>query len=75
MPVVLTNAKMGRFFNWYFVGTIVFAAVASVDLVINLIDLAYALMVIPNMIAVLWLAPKVNKAAKEYFVKRRHERT
>ena len=71
----LTNAKMGRFFNWYFVGTIVFAAVASVDLVINLIDLAYALMVIPNMIAVLWLAPKVNKATKEYFVKRRHERT
>ncbi|AKA34558.1 alanine/glycine:cation symporter family protein [Flagellimonas lutaonensis] len=71
----LTNAKIGRFFNWYFVGTIVFAAVASVDLVINLIDLAYALMVIPNMIAVLWLAPKVNKAAKEYFVKRRHERT
>ncbi|MEM8928890.1 MAG: alanine/glycine:cation symporter family protein [Bacteroidota bacterium] len=63
----LTNAKIGRFFNWYFVGTIVFAAVASVDLVINLIDLAYALMVIPNMIAVLWLAPKVNKVTKEYF--------
>lgn len=65
----LTNAKIGRFFNWYFVGTIVFAAVASVDLVINLIDLAYALMVIPNMIAVLWLAPKVNQSAKEYFSK------
>ncbi|MEO0572699.1 MAG: amino acid carrier protein [Bacteroidota bacterium] len=65
----LTNAKIGRFFNWYFVGTIVFAAVASVDLVINLIDLAYALMVIPNMIAVLWLAPKVNASAKEYFSK------
>ncbi|WP_136465841.1 alanine/glycine:cation symporter family protein [Flagellimonas onchidii] len=67
----LTNAKIGKYYNWYFVATIVFAAVASVDLVINLIDLAYALMVIPNMIAVLLLAPKVNKAAKEYFSKLR----
>jgi AGCS family alanine or glycine:cation symporter len=46
---------------------IVFAAVASLELVKNLIDLSYALMVIPNMIAVLYLAPKVNAAAKKYF--------
>ena len=65
----LTNAKIGRLYNWYFVATIVFAAVASVDLVINLIDLAYALMVIPNMIAVLYLAPKVNVEMKTYFLK------
>ncbi|TAI48099.1 alanine/glycine:cation symporter family protein [Flagellimonas allohymeniacidonis] len=65
----LTNAKIGGFFNWYFVATIIFAAVASVDLVINLIDLAYALMVIPNMIAVLYLSPHVNTAAKHYFAK------
>lgn len=63
----LTNAKIGKYYNWYFVVTIVFASVASVDLVINLIDLAYALMVIPNMIAVIYLAPKVNKAMKVYF--------
>lgn len=65
----LTNAKIGKFYNWYFVVMIVFAAVASLDLVKNLIDLSYALMVIPNMIAVLLLAPKVNKAANEYFKK------
>jgi AGCS family alanine or glycine:cation symporter len=46
---------------------IVFAAVASLELVKNLIDLSYALMVIPNMIAVLLLAPKVNAKAKSYF--------
>ena len=63
----LTNAKIGRLYNWYFVIMIVFAAVASLELVKNLIDLSYALMVIPNMIAVLLLAPKVNKAANEYF--------
>lgn len=70
----LTNAKIGKYYNWYFVVTIVFAAVASVDLVINLIDLAYALMVIPNMIAVLYLSPKVNLAAKKYFSKMKHEK-
>lgn len=71
----LTNAKIGRLYNVYFVIMIVFAAVASLDLVKNLIDLSYALMVIPNMIAVLLLAPKVNVAAKIYFEKLKNERT
>ncbi len=70
----LTNAKIGRFYNWYFVIMIVFAAVASLELVKNLIDLSYALMVIPNMIAVLLLAPKVNLAAKDYFSKLKNEK-
>ncbi|MGJ8716415.1 MAG: alanine/glycine:cation symporter family protein [Maribacter stanieri] len=65
----LTNAKIGRFYNWYFVVMIVFAAVASLELVKNLIDLSYALMVIPNMIAVLLLAPKVNVELKKYIIK------
>ncbi|MDB2606877.1 alanine:cation symporter family protein [Zobellia sp.] len=69
----LTNAKIGKFYNWYFVIMIVFAAVASLELVKNLIDLSYALMVIPNMIAVLLLAPKVNKEAKKYFQRLRGE--
>jgi len=71
----LTNAKIGKYYNWYFVIMIVFAAVASLELVKNLIDLSYALMVIPNMIAVLLLAPKVNKAAKEYFNKLKNGKT
>ncbi|WP_420400854.1 alanine/glycine:cation symporter family protein [Flagellimonas sp.] len=69
----LTNAKIGRYYNHYFVIMIVFAAVASLELVKNLIDLSYALMVIPNMIAILILAPKVNAAAKKYFQKLKHE--
>ena len=71
----LTNAKIGKFYNVYFVIMIVFAAIASLDLVKNLIDLSYALMVIPNMIAILLLAPKVNKATKIYFEKLKNERT
>ncbi len=65
----LTNAKIGNFYNWYFVLMIIFAAIASLDLVKNLIDLSYALMVIPNMIAVLYLAPRVNREMKIYFQK------
>ncbi|MGB7393055.1 MAG: amino acid carrier protein [Pricia sp.] len=70
----LTTPKIGNYYNWYFVIMIVFAAVASLELVINLIDLSYALMVIPNMIAVLLLAPKVNAAAKDYFLRIKSER-
>ncbi|MEM8510117.1 MAG: alanine/glycine:cation symporter family protein [Bacteroidota bacterium] len=69
----LTNSKIGKLYNVYFVIMIVFAAIASLDLVINLIDLSYALMVIPNMIAVLLLAPKVNAAAGMYFKKLKNE--
>lgn len=65
----LTNVKIGKYYNWFFIATIVLAAVASLDVVVSLIDLSYALMVIPNMIAVLLLAPKVNVAAKAYFKK------
>ncbi|MEP3209279.1 MAG: amino acid carrier protein [Maribacter sp.] len=70
----LTNAKIGKLYNVYFVAMIIFAAVASLELVKNLIDLSYALMVIPNMIAVLLLAPKVNTAAKEYFKKLKNDK-
>jgi len=69
----LTDVKTGDYYNFIYVGSITFAAVASVDLVINLIDLSFALMVIPNMIAVLYLAPKVNKAMKTYFLKLKND--
>jgi AGCS family alanine or glycine:cation symporter len=71
----LTSAKIGKWYNVYFVAMIIFAAVASLELVKNLIDLSYALMVIPNMIAVLWLAPRVNAAARTYFQNLRHVRS
>ena len=71
----LTNARIGKYYNWFFVIMIVFAAVASLELVKNLIDLSYALMVIPNMIAVLYLAPRVNKAMKKYLNEKKYGRS
>ena len=69
----LTDAKIGKLYNVYFVIMIVFAAIASLDVVKNLIDLSYALMVLPNMIAVLLLAPQVNREAKVYFTKMKRQ--
>lgn len=63
----LGGAKVGRYYNHVYIASIVLAAVASVELVVGFIDLAFALMSIPNMIAVVWLAPKMNAAIKTYF--------
>lgn len=71
----LTNPKIAKWFNVYYIATITFAAITSVGLVINLIDLAYALMCIPNMIALIWLAPKVNASMKLYLKKMKNEGT
>jgi AGCS family alanine or glycine:cation symporter len=43
--------------------------VVSLDVVINLLDGAYATMAIPTMISTLLLAPKVKAAAKDYFAR------
>jgi len=46
---------------------LVVGAVASLDIVNGLILASYATMAIPTMISALYLAPRVNKAAKAYF--------
>ncbi len=65
----LTNTKIGKFYNYIYIAAIITASVVKLDFVINLIDSGYALMAIPTVISTLILAPKVKKAAKEYFDK------
>ena len=48
---------------------IIVASVSSIDIAINFVDSAYALMVIPTMIGTLLLAPKVMEEAERYFQK------
>lgn len=62
----LTNKNSDTLYNLIYIGSITFAAVSSVSLVVGLIDLAFALMCIPNMIAVVYLSPKITKALKKY---------
>ena len=63
----LTNSKIGKYYNYIYIVTIVIAAIIKLDFVINLIDSAYALMAIPTVLSTLILAPKVKKAARVYF--------
>ena len=53
----------------YFSLTLFVGAIGSLDDMINLMDVSMGLMVFPNMIAVLMLAPKANEALSEYFKK------
>ena len=46
---------------------IVIASCASIDIAINFVDSAYALMVIPTMISTFLLAPRVMDEARRYF--------
>lgn len=69
----LTNLKVGKYYNYIYILVIVIASVIKLDFVINLMDSAYALMAIPTVISTLILAPKVKKAAKEYFTKLKTE--
>ena len=63
----LTKPKYGKYYNYFYVLSIVIAATVKLDFIINLIDGAFALMAIPTMITTLLLAKKVNQAAKSYF--------
>ena len=49
----LTNIKYGHFYNYLYIFTIILSSVVTVELVIGLIDLSFALMTIPNMIAII----------------------
>ncbi|MFZ5972514.1 MAG: alanine/glycine:cation symporter family protein [Bacteroidota bacterium] len=63
----LLGADKGKYYNYFYLATIIFGAVVSMDLVINIIDIAYALMAFPTMISGFALAPRVMKEARSYF--------
>lgn len=53
-------------FILFYSSSLVAGAVIKMGSVVDLIDIAYALMAIPNIIAVVYLAPKVKEKLKEY---------
>lgn len=65
----LIGAEFQNRYIWFYVVLVVLGAVASLQMVVSLIDAMYALMAIPTMTAALLLAPKVNQAAKAYLAK------
>ncbi len=67
----LFGAERARIYDVFYMGMLFLGAVWSVGAVVNLIDTAYALMALPNMIATLVLAPRVIEATKTYFAERK----
>jgi len=54
-------------YNWVYISMIVVASVTSIDLAVNFVDSAFAMMVIPTMVGSILLAPKVINEANRYF--------
>jgi AGCS family alanine or glycine:cation symporter len=63
----LFGVKAGKYYDYFYLITIVFGAILSMQDIMNIIDVAYALMAIPTMTSGFILAPKVMKEAKRYF--------
>ena len=63
----LLGTKWKYYYNWFYVLMIIVASIASLDIAINFVDSAFALMVIPTMIGTLLLSPRVMAEAKRYF--------
>ncbi len=63
----LFGADKADYYNYFYLVTIVIGAVASLEVVVSLVDGMYAVMAIPTMVSTFYLAPKVRIAAKDYF--------
>lgn len=50
----------GELYNYIYLASIVFSSVTTVDIVISLIDVSFALMCIPNMIGILFLSSRIR---------------
>lgn len=65
----LFGAKNAKYYNYYYLAMIVAAAVVPLKVVVGFMDIAFFLMAVCTMTALLLLAPKVKKEAKAYFKK------
>jgi AGCS family alanine or glycine:cation symporter len=65
----LVGEERSKYYDYFYLVMIVVGAIVSMDAVLNVIDIAFALMAIPTMLSGFILAPKVMAEAKRYFAK------
>lgn len=65
----LIGAERQHYYNYFYVFSIWFGAVASINAVISLVDGAFAMMAIPTMTSAILLSPKVREAMTDYFAR------
>ncbi|NNE36866.1 MAG: alanine:cation symporter family protein [Gammaproteobacteria bacterium] len=63
----LIGAEYQYHYIWFYVLLIIVASVVSLEVVIGVVDGAFAMMAIPTMTATLMLAKKVNAETRRYF--------
>ena len=61
----LTSPKKGKYYNIIYISAIIISSILTVEIVIGLIDVAFALMAIPNMIAIIFLSKVVTREMRE----------
>lgn len=60
-----------RIYTYFYLAMLFVGAVFSAGMVINLLDTAFAMMALPNMIAAIYLSPRVMQATRDYFRRQR----
>lgn len=70
----LIGAEKQHYYNYFYIGTILFGSIASINSVISVIDGMFAMMAIPTMTASLILSPRVYRATRDYFKRMEEER-
>src|SRR5690606_35773304 len=63
------GVKSARYYEYFYLASIVVAAVVPMSTIINIIDISFALMAIPTMISGFVLAPYVMQESRKYFAK------
>lgn len=68
----LVGVDRSKWYDYLYLAAIMLGALASMNFVLDLIDIAFALMAIPTMLSAFALAPNVMVEAKKYFSKLTH---
>ena len=62
----LIGAKRKYLYNYFYVGCLILASIASLDAAVSMIDGMFAMMAIPTMGSALILSPRVMAALRDY---------
>ena len=62
----LFGKDKARYYDWFYLAMILVASVITLDVAVSLMDLAFALMSVPTMFAVLRLSPRVLRALRDF---------
>jgi AGCS family alanine or glycine:cation symporter len=69
----VAGVKYQNIYNYVFVLVVIVGAVSNLRLIIGLIDIAFALMAFPTIIATILLSPHVRRASNNYFKRLKSE--